>query len=128
MFVSSAHDDHSTEPLPFLDYDCCFYNKYSHSVLEDAGVNFRTVFSASTSADVRSAVEAGIGVAVMGASYLDDNVVEWRSAAELGELPAVHQVLRTVPGEQSEVIAALVETIRAELTTTRPVRRTPQSL
>ncbi len=122
VLVSSASDDHCTQPVPFLDFDCCFYNEYTHSVLEEAGIEFKTVFSAATSATVRAAVQAGIGIAAMSSSYVGGDVVEWKPPTEIGELPHIHQVLRTVPGESSDVLTALVETIRSELETARPVR------
>ncbi len=117
VFVSSASDDHSTPPVPFLDFDCCFYNEYTHAALREAGIEFKTVFSAATSLTVRSAVQAGIGVAAMSASYLGDDVVAWNPPAPIGELPRIHQIIRTVPGEPSDALAALVETIRAEFET-----------
>jgi DNA-binding transcriptional LysR family regulator len=122
LFVSSASDDHSTQPIPFLDFDCCFYNEHTHAALGEAGIEFKTVFSAATSATVRAAVQAGIGVAAMSSSYIGGDVVEWKPPAEVGELPQIHQVLRTVPGEPSDVLAALVDTIRAELETVKPKR------
>ncbi len=112
VFVTSASDDFSNQPVPFLDFDCCFYNEYTHAAMEEAGIEFKTVFTAATSANVREAVRAGIGVAAMNARYLGDDVVEWTPPTELCGLPRVHQVLRTAPGEHSEVVAALVDTIR----------------
>lgn len=112
VFVTSASDPFNVQPVPFLDFDCCFFNEYTHAVMDDAGIDFKTVFTAATSANVRDAVKAGIGVAAMNARYLGPDVVEWTPPAELGELPGVHQILRTAPGEHSEVVAALVDTIR----------------
>ena len=117
VFVSSASDDHTAQPVPFLDFDCCFYNRYTHAALEAAGIEFKTVFSAASSVTVRAAVQAGIGVAAMSSSYLGGDVVTWKPPAEVGDLPRIHQVVRTVPGEPSDAVTALVETIRNELTT-----------
>ncbi len=112
VFVTNACEDFSKQPIPFLDFDCCFFNKYTHAAMDDAGIEFKTVFTAATSANVREAVRAGLGVAAMNARYLGDDVVEWTPPTTLHGLPGVHQVLRTAPGEHSEVIDALVETIR----------------
>jgi len=54
-------------------------------------------------------------VAVMSARYLGDDVVRWRAPAELEPLPDINQIVRTVPGERPEAVAALVDTIRSEL-------------
>jgi len=112
VFVTSDCDPFTTQPIPFLDFgNHCYYNAFTHGILERAGIEFKTVFSAPTSADVRAAVQAGIGIAVMSARYLGDDVVEWRPPAELEPLPMINQIIRTVPGERPEAVAALVETI-----------------
>ena len=80
-----------------------------------AGIEFQTVFSAATSADVRAAVQAGIGVAVMSSRYVYDDVVVWRPPVPVDPLPTINQIIRTVPGERPDAVAALVETIRSEL-------------
>ncbi len=117
VFVTSASDPFVDQPIPFLDFgDCCYYNEFTHGILERAGISFRTVFSAASSKDVRAAVQAGIGVAVMSARYLGGDVVEWKPPAPLDPLPHINQIIRTVPGERPEVVSALVETIRNELT------------
>lgn len=116
VFVTSTSDAFTDQPVPFLDFgNHCYYNNFTHQILERAGIGFRTVFSAATSADVRSAVQAGIGIAVMSSRYLGDDVVEWRPPREVEALPQINQVIRTVPGERPEAVAALVETIRNEL-------------
>ncbi len=119
VFVTSASDPFADQPVPFLDFgDHCYYNEFTHGIFERAGVAFRTVFSAASSNDVRAAVQAGIGVATMSARYLGDDVVEWKPPVELEPLPHINQIIRTVPGERPEAVAALVETIRNELRVT----------
>lgn len=116
VFVTSAAEPFADGPVPFLDFGShCYYNEFTHGILERAGVEFKTVFSAATSADVRAAVEAGIGVAVMSARYLGGDVVEWKPARDVEPLPKIDQIIRTVPGERPEAVAALVETITNEL-------------
>ena len=116
VFVSSAADRFADQVVPFLDFGShCYYNEFTHGILERAGVEFQTVFSAPTSADVRAAVEAGIGVAVMSARYLGGDVVEWEPPGGIEQLPQIHQIIRTVPGDRPEAVAALVETITNEL-------------
>ena len=116
VFVTSASDPFLDQPVPFLDFgDHCYYNEFTHSIFERAGIAFRTVFSAASSNDVRAAVQAGIGVAAMSERYVGGDVVEWKPPVEVEPLPHINQIIRTVPGERPEAVAALVETIRNEL-------------
>ena len=116
-WVTSASTPFTDEPVPMIDFgEHCYYNDFTHGILQSGGIDFRTVFSAASSIDVRAAVQAGIGIAVMSPRYLGDDIVEWRPPAELEPLPRVAQIIRTVPGEHSDAVSALVETIRNELT------------
>lgn len=117
-WATSADNPSWDSPVPTIDFgEHCYYNSFTHALLEEAGINFTTVFSAASSVYVRSAVAAGIGVAVLSSRYMyDDDVVEWAPPVPIAPLPNVSQVLRTVPGETPDVVAALVETIRSELT------------
>ena len=124
-WVTSATAPHTDQPVPMLDFgEHCYYNAFTHKILEQADIPFHTVFSASSSADVRAAVAAGIGVAVMGARYLGGEIVPWRPPADLQPLPEVYQIIRTVPGERPEAVEALVNTIQNELAINR--QRTEQ--
>ncbi len=117
VWTTSAAETFDMSPVPFIDFGLhCYYNSFTHTILNDAGVDFATVFSAASSVDVRAAVEAGIGVAVLGSRYVGGDVVEWTPPVELAPLPKVFQILRTVPGERPEAVAALVETIQTEFT------------
>jgi hypothetical protein len=64
---------------------------------------------------VHSAIGAGLGVGVIGARHLGGDIVEWQRGAALPALPHVHQIARTVPGENEVVAAALRDAIVAEL-------------
>ncbi|MEM9464315.1 MAG: LysR family transcriptional regulator [Actinomycetota bacterium] len=117
VWVTSVDDAFCTSPVPLIDFgEHCYYNDFTHRILDDAGIAFSRIFSAASSVDVRAAVEAGIGVAVMSRRYLGDRVVEWSPPVPLPPLPVVRQVLRTVPGEQPDAVAAVIETMQAELT------------
>jgi DNA-binding transcriptional LysR family regulator len=117
VWVTAADQAFCASPVPLIDFgEHCYYNDFTHRILRDAGIEFTTVFSAASSVDVRAAVEAGIGVAVISRRYLGDDVVEWNPPVPLAPLPVVRQVLRTVPGERPDAVAALVDTIQAELT------------
>lgn len=122
VFVTSAADAFCDQTVPFLDFgNHCYYNEFTHATLERAGIDFKTVFSAATSTDVRAAVEAGIGIAAMSSRYVGGDVVVWRPPVEVEPLPQIHQIIRTVPGERPEAMEALVETIRNELRCGSPV-------
>ena len=47
--------------------------------------------------------------------HIGDDIVEWPRAAELGEPPTVVNVARVSKGATSDVAAALVADLRAEL-------------
>ena len=117
VWVTSASIEHSDFPVPVIDYGThCYYNEFTQKILIDAGVSFRPVFSAASSLDVAAAVEAGIGVAAMSASYLGGDIVEWKPPVLLDPLPQVTQIIRSVPGERPDAVAALIKTIQDELT------------
>ncbi|NNE13016.1 MAG: LysR family transcriptional regulator [Ilumatobacter sp.] len=93
-----------------------FYRPVSEPILERHRIPYRYTVTAPTSSSVRAAVEAGLGVAVLREHFLTGDVVEWARAAELDPLPVSYQVVRTVPGEPSEVAGALVAAITEEFT------------
>lgn len=96
----------------------CFYQTIAEPLLRSAGIASTVAFSATTTRSVRAAVSAGLGVGVMGARHLeadDTALVDWPRGAALPPLPEVHQIARTVPGEESEVAAALVDVFTEQL-------------
>lgn len=116
LFMSSASDRFVDSPVPFLDFgEHCYYNEFTHARFDEAGIEYKTVFSASTSSSVRAAVEAGFGVAALSERYLGGDVIPWTPPVPVEPLPRVHQIIRTVPGETADVVDALVETIRSGL-------------
>ncbi len=101
--------------VPLITYGSYgFYRPVSEPILERFGIEYEYTVNAPTSANVRAAVEAGLGVAVLGKRHLAGEVVEWVRAAELDPLPTVRQVVRTAPGELSDAAAALVDAIAQE--------------
>ena len=116
-WVTSASVCVSDSPVPLIDFGVhCYYNEFTQKILDDAGVDYQTVFSAASSRDVAAAVEHGIGVAVMSSNYLSDEIIEWAPPTTLDPLPTVTQIIRAVPGERPDAVAALVEMIKNELT------------
>ncbi len=103
--------------VPLITYGTNgFYRPVSEPILERHGVRYRYTITAPTSTNVRAAVEAGLGVAVLGERFLGDDVVEWSRAADLDPLPRSCQIIRTVDGEHSEIAQALIESITDEFT------------
>ncbi|WP_420452173.1 LysR family transcriptional regulator [Ilumatobacter sp.] len=116
-WVTSWDDpDRYTSPVPLVTFgEHCFYNSISEPALTAAGIEHSVAFAVSSSSAHRAAIVAGLGVGVLGERYLDDEIVEWPPGRELPDLPTVHQLARTVPGQADEVTDTLVAAIRAEL-------------
>lgn len=115
-WVASCEALEFGDPLPLITFgEHCFYKSLSEPDLISAGIEHTVAFSASTIAGVQAAITAGLGVGVLGSCYVGGDIVPWDGAADLPELPMVHQVARTVPGEPPAVAAALVDEIAGVL-------------
>ena len=115
-FVTSATDPFDDGHVPLVTFgDHCFYRGLSEPLLDQAEVDYSVALSVATTSGVRAAIAAGLGVGVLGCNHLGPDVVEWGRADEVGGLPCVHQVARTVPGERGDVASALTATLVAEL-------------
>jgi DNA-binding transcriptional LysR family regulator len=113
----ATHRDmpYETGVVPLISYgENGFYRPVSEPILERNGIRYRYTVTAPTSANVRAAVEAGLGVAVLGERFITGDVVEWARAAAFEPLPAAKQVVRTVPGEPSDIAASLISAITDE--------------
>ena len=111
-----AGPDDPDRPVPLVTFgEHCFYRSLSEPHLRDADIDHSIAFSASSISGVRAAIGAGLGVGVLGSRYLGGDLVPWSRAVELPELPVIHQIVRTVPGESAAVAAALVDAIASEL-------------
>lgn len=101
--------------VPLISYgENGFYRPVSEPILERHGIRYRYTVTAPSSINVRAAVEAGLGVAVLGERFIADDVIEWSRATELDPLPAACQVVRTSPGETSSIATTLVDAITDE--------------
>lgn len=101
--------------VPLVTYGTTgFYRPVSEPILERHRIPYRYTITAPTSVNVRAAVEAGLGVAVLGERFITGDVVEWARAADLDPLPVSCQVVRTVPGEPSSVAGSLIAAITEE--------------
>ena len=115
-WVASAESQHDEGPVPLITFgDCCFYRTISEPMLDEAGIEYTVGMSVATSVGVRAAVAAGLGVGILAARYIGDDVVEWDRGTKAGALPVVHQIARTVPGELPEVAAELRSALVNEL-------------
>lgn len=83
--------------------------------LRRAGIEHYSAFSGVSTASVIEAVSAGLGVAILSESWLDDDIVAWQRGNELAPVEPVHQVVRAAAGERREVADALVATLIADL-------------
>lgn len=111
--------DEGIVPLVTFGEDC-FYRAMTEPLLTANGIEHTAAFSVPSSVGIVAAVEAGLGVAVLGSRFLGGDIVEWERGAALGALPCVHQVARAVPGEHPVVAAALIEAISTELQELEP--------
>lgn len=115
-WVTSREWPHDEGVVPLVTFgDLCFYRKLSEPILDAAGIEYTHAFSGSATRGVIAAVQAGLGVGVLSAWYLNDDIVDWPRGADLPPLPKVHQIARTVPGESSDAARALVGVIAEQL-------------
>ncbi len=95
--------------------ECCFYRPLSEPMLREAGFEHTVAISVQSSLGVRAAIEAGLGVGVIGRRHVYDDVIEWPRATRLPNLPKVEHVARLAPGPRSEIIDGLLESIIQEV-------------
>lgn len=108
------HDD---GVIPLVTFGAeCFYRPISEPMLTKHDIEYAIAFSGPSNLGVRSAVAAGLGVAVLGSRMLGGDIVEWDRGQSLDPLPCVHQVVRSAPGDHTSIVTALVGAIIAELT------------
>ncbi|NND74247.1 MAG: LysR family transcriptional regulator [Ilumatobacter sp.] len=99
-----------------------FYRPVIEPILDREEIEYTYTVSAPTSAAVRAAVAAGLGVGVLASRHVGGEIGEWARAADFEPLPPVLQIVRTVPGEQPDIAGPLIEAIVEEFTD-RPTRR-----
>jgi DNA-binding transcriptional LysR family regulator len=92
-------------------------SSYAHGLrgLDRAAIGHTAAFSGASTAAVREAVAAGLGVALLGEGVIDDDVVEWRRGSELAPPPPAYQVVRAAPGERRDIASALLDMLVADL-------------
>jgi len=112
--------DEGTVPLITFG-DHCFYRPLSEPLLAAADIDHTAAFAVSSTAGVRAAIDAGLGVGVLSSKYLGDGVVEWARGAGLDALPRVHQIVRVAPGPRPLIVEALLSSVLDELRRATPV-------
>ncbi len=112
--------DEGTVPLVTFGNDC-FYRTVGEPLLDTAGIDYRIALSIPTTTGVVASIEDGLGVALLPANRMTDRLMEWPTASELPELPRVHALIRTAPGNQSESVDRLVDLLECELGVTAPL-------
>lgn len=96
----------ATLPVAVFDMDCT-WRRWALETLERASISYRIVYSSSSVAALRAAIRAGIGVGLMGASTMSDDLRPFEPLAYLRNLPASNLVLLKRPNVDAETIATL---------------------
>lgn len=105
--VGKDADIDPRERLPFLSYgDGWNYGDIVTRALGKAGYDFRVALVCPSVSGVVSAVEAGLGVAVINSRNFTDGMRRWAPGDGI-ELPAICSVLRTGIGVDSPAVEAL---------------------
>jgi DNA-binding transcriptional LysR family regulator len=115
-WVTGCETTYADGVVPLVTFgEHCFYRSLSEPLLTTHGIDYTIAFSAASTGGVRAAVEAGLGVGVLSSRHLGGDVIEWKRGRAVPQLPRIHQIARTVPGERPAVAAALIDAIVDEL-------------
>ena len=120
-------------PVPFLSFDeACFYRRWALDIGQDEGALLETVFECTSAAGIVTAVQAGLGVALLSDRHIRPGMEVLRGDAANGALPAPGEpfcgALPTPPGlayvirrarkARNPALDSLVGIIEAEVTRT----------
>ncbi len=109
--TTATFDD--AESIPLISFGPrCLYEPFLVRALDAAGRRWHRVLECPSIAGVRSAVTAGLGVAVLNEPHIDDSMRAWTGTVV--ELPRVAYVLRSGPAE-AEPTTALRAHLRQSL-------------
>ena len=110
---SRDHPVHRLDPLPVALFDrACWWSDRAIAALEQAGKNYRVVFSSESVAGVLAAVEAGIAVSVLGTEASSDRLTEVSDEDGLPSMPDSMLVMSYRPSIDSSVIETMSEALR----------------
>lgn len=102
-------------PLPFLSFDdACFYRHWAMDIGQDEGALLETVFECSSAAGIATAVEAGMGIALLNARHLRPGmeIIETR----LPTPPGLSYILRRARRKHDPALDSLAAAVTAEVT------------
>lgn len=114
-WVSSRSRDFSgpdTTPVALFD-DSCWWREAAIKGLEERGRPYRIAYSSQSVVGVMAAVEAGIGVGLVGRSSLHEGLMVVTEALGFSRPPSSKLVLRASQSVPNEPISALACAIRA---------------
>lgn len=114
VFAQSLETDFPVhEPLPLVTFGPhCFYGRIARDALNAAGVAHEEVLQSASIAGVRAAVSAGVGVALMNRSFMEEGHCRWPGAGHLASPPGIQYVLRAAHTPLSDVAHTLVNELR----------------
>ena len=113
--ASAVRDFSSVEPLPVALFDqACWWRDAALRSLEQSSRPYRVVYSSQSVAGVIAAVEAGVGVGLLGRSSLNDRVRVLGEADGFCLAPVSKLVLGVSENARSESVEAMMSAIRAE--------------
>ena len=101
-------------PLPFLSFDDdCFYRRWAIDIGQDGGADLETVFECSSAAGIVSAVQAGLGIALLSDRYLrpDIEIIRERLPAP----PSLVYVVRRAKKARNPALESLISEVEAEI-------------
>lgn len=109
------HDFAPTEVVPVVTFGPgLVYLEESEESLKRGGLRWRTVLECPMLSGVQAAVESGLGIAALNTRNLTDEMVTWEHN-ERFHLPELCEVIRTAPGGDPEVLAALRDALTTAL-------------
>jgi len=110
-------DLHKHSPLPLALYPqgICIFRDSALTVLSEADLSWRIVYTSQSLAGIRTAVKAGLGITVAIPSMLDQDLQDLGDDAGLPNLPEVEIALHRAPGRPKEPARALARLLSERL-------------
>lgn len=108
-------------PIPFLSFDKnCFYRQWGFADGQAQGHHFEQVLECPSAAGVKSAVQSGLGVALLNGMHLSDGIEIIEGV--FPPPPDITFVARIHPKSGTEPVKALINEIARELRALIPLR------
>lgn len=110
--TSKKHLTHEKEPLPLAVFEKdCQWREWALKAMDQAGRDYRIVYSSASVAGVQAAVTSGLAVAVLGRSTLPNGVRSLTRDEGFPQLPGVNITLQTSSESQSEAVESMASAI-----------------